>query len=35
MPAKAIRGGVGGGVNRKSGPYPKLYIISNLHILAT
>ena len=34
MLAKAIRGGVGGGVNGKSGPYPKLRIISNLYILA-
>jgi len=34
IPAEAIRGGVGGRVNGKLGPYPKLYIISNLYILA-
>jgi len=34
MPAEAIRGGVGGGVNGKSGPYPKLRVISNLYVLA-
>jgi len=34
MLAKAIKEGVRGGVDGKSGPYPKLYIISNLYILA-
>ena len=33
MLAEAIRGGVGGRVNGKSGPYPELRVISNLHIL--
>jgi len=30
MLAKAIRGGVGGRVNGKLGPYPELHIISKL-----
>ena len=33
MPAKAIKEGVKGGVDGKSGPYPELRVISNLHVL--